>query len=134
MRGQGGYNNFRKAALKPTIKDPRHKNLEGLNRDDHHVEVGIRIRKLTNSERYNFIQKQNLDPLTVSFDFYWYCNRGRGLSLRTYCLNHPACDTVKSRVWSSSKPYYPTFLERLRYPCSNFILQLICDFFLRNDG
>jgi hypothetical protein len=33
--GRGGYNNFRMAALKPTIKDPRHKNLEGLKRDDH---------------------------------------------------------------------------------------------------
>jgi hypothetical protein len=28
--GRGAYNNFRMAALKPTIKDPRHKNLDGL--------------------------------------------------------------------------------------------------------
>jgi hypothetical protein len=38
------------AALKPTIKGPRHKNLEGSKMDDHHVEVGIRITKLTKSK------------------------------------------------------------------------------------
>jgi hypothetical protein len=47
--GRRGYNNFRVAALKPTIKDPRHKNLEGLKTDDHDGKVEIRITKPTNS-------------------------------------------------------------------------------------
>jgi len=49
-RAGGGYNNFRMAASKLTVKEPRHKNLEGLKTDDHHVEVGIRITQLTKSK------------------------------------------------------------------------------------